>query len=205
MHGVGDNHRASLCGRLDARGDIGRVAEYLGVFARAGANHYGTRINADARGELQTRGMFVRLRDRVDRREARARGTFGVVVMRFGIAEVSHHAIAKVLGDVPPKRSIAGAAARWYSPTISRPLFRIEMAGDLRRADEITEKYRQMPAPPVRGSCKRIGAAAPSGAAHCPQNMASGAFSGAHLAQRLERRRTLVAKSRPLDIVGSAL
>ncbi len=39
MHGVGDNHRAWLCSRLDPSGDIG-VYQDIGVFARAGANHH---------------------------------------------------------------------------------------------------------------------------------------------------------------------
>ena len=40
MHSVGDHHRAGLRGRLHPRGDIGRVAEDVGVFARTCAHHH---------------------------------------------------------------------------------------------------------------------------------------------------------------------
>ena len=41
--------------------------------------------------------MFVELRNRVEDREARTRSTLGVVIMCFGIAEIGHHPVAKVL------------------------------------------------------------------------------------------------------------
>ena len=40
MHLRGYNYRARIGGRLHSRGDIGRIAEYVGVFARACAHHH---------------------------------------------------------------------------------------------------------------------------------------------------------------------
>jgi hypothetical protein len=40
MHCLSDDHGACFRGRLQSRGDIGRVAEYVGIFARARANHH---------------------------------------------------------------------------------------------------------------------------------------------------------------------
>src|SRR6267142_1028129 len=88
--------------------------------------------------------MFVELRDRVEDREARARGTLGVVVMRFGPAEVSHHAVAKVLRDMPTEALDGLRRRAMILGDDLPPLFRIEMASDLGRADEVAEKHRQM-------------------------------------------------------------
>ena len=52
---VGDQHRAGCRGRLHPRGDIGRVAEDVGVLAGARAHHHRARIDADPRGQLGVR------------------------------------------------------------------------------------------------------------------------------------------------------
>lgn len=41
MRGLGNRHGARFGRRLHPRGDIGSVAEYIGIFASAGANHNG--------------------------------------------------------------------------------------------------------------------------------------------------------------------
>ena len=48
MRRVGDQHRAGFRGRLHPRRDIGRVAEYIGILARACAHHHRARIDADS-------------------------------------------------------------------------------------------------------------------------------------------------------------
>ena len=78
-------------------------------------------------------------------RKARAGGAFRIVVVRLRITEIGHHAVAEVLGDVAAE-TLDGLRRRTmvignYFP----PLLGIEMAGYLGRADQIAEKYRQMP------------------------------------------------------------
>ena len=83
--------------------------------------------------------MLVELGYGVEDREARARGPLGVVVVRLGIAEKRHHAVAKVLGDMSAKTLDGLRRRAMVLADDLPPLFRIEMAGDLGRADEIAE------------------------------------------------------------------
>jgi hypothetical protein len=92
------------------------------------------------------RGVFVELRYRVEDREARARGTLGVVVMGLWIAEIGHHAVAKVLRDMPAKAFDCLRRRAMIPGDDFAPLFRIEVASYFGRADEIAEQYRQMAA-----------------------------------------------------------
>ena len=48
MGRIGNHHSAGLRSRLHPRRDIRRIAEYVGLLARAGTDHHSTRINADA-------------------------------------------------------------------------------------------------------------------------------------------------------------
>jgi hypothetical protein len=66
--------------------------------------------------------------------------------MRFGPAEVSHHTVAKVLGDVPTEALDGLRRRAMVLADDLTPLFGIEMAGNLGRTDEIAENYRQMAA-----------------------------------------------------------
>src|ERR1700687_3357624 len=90
-------------------------------------------------------GLFVELRDRIENREARAHRTLGIVVMRRGPPEISHHAVAEILRDVPAEpryrfRRGALEAAHGLAPFLG-----IELSRDRGRADEIAEQHRQMP------------------------------------------------------------
>ena len=92
------------------------------------------------------RGVLVEFRYGVEDRQARARSTLGVVVVRLGTAEVCHHAVAKVLRDMPAEALDCLRRRTMVPGDDLPPLFRIEMAGDLGRADQIAEKHRQMAA-----------------------------------------------------------
>ena len=91
------------------------------------------------------RGVLVKLRDRVEDREARAGSTLGVVVVRLGPAEIGHHAVAKVLSDTSAEALDGLRRRAMVLADDFAPLLGIEMAGNLGRADEIAEKHRQMP------------------------------------------------------------
>ena len=91
------------------------------------------------------RGVLVELRYCVEDREAGARSTLGIVVVGLGTAEISHHAVAEVLGDMPAEALDCLRRRAMVLADDLAPLFGIEMAGNLGRADEIAEKHRQMP------------------------------------------------------------
>jgi hypothetical protein len=47
-------------------------------------------------------------------------GALGIIVVRLWPAEVSHHAVTKILGNMTPSRWIASVTAKWYEARISR-------------------------------------------------------------------------------------
>ena len=69
----------------------------------------------------------------------------GIVVVRLGPAEIGHHAVAKVLGDMAAEALDCLRRRAMVLGDDLPPLLGIEMAGDLGRADQIAEKHRQMP------------------------------------------------------------
>jgi hypothetical protein len=89
--------------------------------------------------------MLVKFRYCVEHRQTRAGSTLGVVVVRLRVAEASHHAVAEVLGDMPAEPLDRLRRRMMVLADDLAPLFGIEMAGNLGRADEIAEKNRQMP------------------------------------------------------------
>ena len=134
-----------------------------------------------------------------------ARGALGVVVVRLGIAEIGHHAVAKVLGDMSAKALDGLRRRTMVLADDLPPLFRIEMAGDLGRADEIAEKHRQMTALAAyrivwfsdrtnrRGVEERL-------CALRAEPGFGGILKSALLTSILERRRTLNAEFRALQV-----
>jgi hypothetical protein len=88
--------------------------------------------------------VLVELRYGVKNCQACAHGPFGVVVMCFGIAEECHHAIAEILRDMPAETLDGLRRRTMVLANDLPPFFRVEMAGYLGRADQITEKHRQM-------------------------------------------------------------
>src|ERR1700730_17645790 len=91
------------------------------------------------------RGVLVELRYGIEDGQAGAGSALGVVVVRFRIAEIGHHAVAKVLRDMPAEALDCLRRGVMVVGDDLAPLFRIEMAGYLGRADQIAEKHRQMP------------------------------------------------------------
>ena len=88
--------------------------------------------------------MFIKLRYGVENRQARARGTFAVVVMGLGIAEECHHAVTKILRYIPSEALYSLGRRAMVLADDFAPLFRVQMASYFGRADEIAEKHRQM-------------------------------------------------------------
>ena len=93
--------------------------------------------------------MFVELRDRVEDREARARCPLGVVVVRFGPAEVGHHAVAKVLRDMPAEALDRLRRRAMVFADDLAPFLGIEMAAisvEPTRSQNSTVRCRRSPA-----------------------------------------------------------
>jgi hypothetical protein len=65
--------------------------------------------------------------------------------MCLGPAEIGHHAVAKVLRDMPAEALDCLRRRAMVLADDLAPLFGIEMAGDLGRADQIAKQHRQMP------------------------------------------------------------
>ena len=90
--------------------------------------------------------MLVELRYGIKNPQAGAGSTLRIVVVGLGIAEESHHAIAKVLGDMPAEALDCLRRRMMISGDDLAPLFGIKTACYLRRADEVAEEHRQMAA-----------------------------------------------------------
>ena len=73
-------------------------------------------------------GLLVELGDRVEEREARARGTFGVVVMRGRPTEIGHYAVAEILGDVAIKAGNRLGGRAMVARDRIAPFLRIELS-----------------------------------------------------------------------------
>jgi hypothetical protein len=102
-------------------------------------------ISGRASAELWVHGVLVELRYGIEHRQARARGTFTVVVVGLGIAEECHHAIPKVLGDMPAE-ALDYLRRRMMVPGDHLPpLFRIKLRCDAGRVHQIAKQHCQMP------------------------------------------------------------
>ena len=89
--------------------------------------------------------MLAELGYCIENRQTRTCAALGVVVVRLGIAEVRHHPVAEVLRDTSAEALDRLRRRAMILADDLSPLFGIEMAGDLGRADEVAEKYCQMP------------------------------------------------------------
>src|ERR1700756_2710084 len=90
--------------------------------------------------------MFVELRECVENRQARSRGTFAVVVVGLGIAEVRHYAITEVLRDMTVEALNCLCRRTMVLPDDPPPFFRIKLRCDARRVHQIAKQHRQMAA-----------------------------------------------------------
>src|SRR5213080_1896449 len=71
--------------------------------------------------------------------------------MRPGIAKVDQQAIAEILGDMPLKAGNYLGAGPLIGPHDIAQLFRVELAGEHSRADQVTEQHGKLAPFGVRG------------------------------------------------------
>jgi hypothetical protein len=145
MRRISDRHGARFGSRLHPRRDVRHVAEDLRLVARALTDHDQARIDADPCGQLRVTGLLVELHYRVEEREARACGALGIVVVRGGPTEVSHHAVAEIFRDVAVEARDRFGGCTMESGERLAPLLGVEPRGDPGRANQIAKEHRQMP------------------------------------------------------------
>src|SRR5271166_345722 len=119
MGGRADHYRVGFGFRLHSRGNVWRLTEGKRLFAASRANHDCAGMDSDAhlqRRTVPTR-FVVQASDRIDDRQSGPRRPLGIVFMRLGPTEVSHHSVTEKLGDVA-----AEARNRLCRPRDDNPL-----------------------------------------------------------------------------------
>jgi hypothetical protein len=76
--------------------------------------------------------------------EASPHGPLGVVFMRLGIPKVHQQTIPKVLCDMAIKALDDRSGGLLVGPYHRAPIFRVELASEERRVNEITEHHREL-------------------------------------------------------------
>ncbi len=141
---AGDEHAAGLGQRLEAGGEIGRVADDGLLLRRAGADdladHHQPGGDADARGQgaVADRGHCG------SDREPGANRALDAVLMRLGIAEIGQHPVAHELGEEPVEAGDDAGAGILILPQQAPQILGIEPRRQLGRAGEIAEHHRHL-------------------------------------------------------------
>ena len=149
LGGVADQDRARRRQRLQARGEVGRVADrrvvHLEVVAdRADDDRAG--VDADAQLELDAalgeRHAALRRGERVADRQRGADRALGRVLVRDRRAEERHHAVAgELVDDALEAVDLAEAELDVLLEQLA-VLLGVEPVGDRGRADEVAEQHR---------------------------------------------------------------
>lgn len=137
---VGDDDGVGSGERLQARGEIGRLADYRLLLRRPGAEQVADddEPGGDAEPHLEALGNLEPA-DGVDDGETRTHRLLGILLVRLRIAEIGEDAVAHVLGDKPaePGQHLGDAAV--ISADDLAQIFGVEARRDLGRADQIAE------------------------------------------------------------------
>ena len=154
--GRGDHHRGGLGQRLQSRGQVRRLADHrlllCGTFADEIADHDQPGGDADADLELAASGC-VEPSDIGADVEAGAHRALGIVFVGARIAEINQHAVAHVFGDEPVEAAHRFRCAAVIGADHLAQLLGIEPRCHRRRADQIAEHHRQLPALRRRAGC----------------------------------------------------
>ena len=161
LRGRADHHRVGCRRRLHACRNVRRVAEHVLRLARTVRDDRRSGVHADA--HLQPpRRRAIEVSHRVDDRQPGAHCALGVIFVRLWHAEEAHQTVAEILVDMAAEAGHRGGGSLLVVFRDRMPLFRIELRGDLGRADQVAEEHGQLPA--FAGSCvaaRRMPAALP--------------------------------------------
>ncbi len=144
-----DHHRARLGQRLQPRREVRRLANDPAFlrFARADEIAHDDEARGDADPHLQWRRRDgVEPGHLLDQLQPRAHGAFGIVLAGPRIAEIGEHPVAHVLGDKPAAAADHLGNAAVIGADHRPQILRVEPRRQCRRADQVAEHHRQMPA-----------------------------------------------------------
>ena len=140
LHVRGDEHRPRFGRRLNARGDIGRLAENF-----AGrVDHDRPHVEADARRKLGRAGLRVagvEVGERALDGERRPHRPLGVVLLRVRIAEQGHQTVAELLQHMAAETRHRGGGLVEVGPDEIAPVLGVEPRRKACRADEVAEHH----------------------------------------------------------------
>ena len=149
----GDNDRPRLGQGLQASREVWGLADDRLLLSRAFADqiadHYQPGGDPDPR--LEVDGFDVEPADSLDDTQTGSYSALGIVLMRLRVAEINKHAVAHVLGD----EAVEPGHGAVISGNDLAQILRIETRGKRGRADEIAERYSELP-PLGIGSHRRI-------------------------------------------------
>ena len=138
VHGARDPYFSGRGGALHARGDVGRFA----IDLACGVDHDPTAVEPDAGGEFGRAGRGVtrvEVGERSLDRERRAHRALAVVLLRLGIAEQCHQAVAELLQHVAAERSHGGRGGVEVTPHQISPVLGVEPRRQRSRADQVAK------------------------------------------------------------------
>ena len=186
-----DHDRIRRRRRLQARGEVRRFADDVALLRLAGADQLTDHNQAG--GDADPHLMLGKsLRDSFDQRERGAHGIFGVGFVRFRITEIDQHAIAHIFGDIAAEASDDVGRAFVISGDDLAQIFRIELGGQRRRADQIAKHHGELAALGRRGGARHR---------RCRRRRGSGSFAelAAALRAKARARRIGVAAGGAVD------
>ena len=146
---VGDDDGTRLGQSLQARREVRRLADdrllLRGTRADQVADHDKPGGDADAAPATERR-QRSRARRRLDQGKPGLHSVLGVMLVGLGIAEIGQHPVAHVLGDEPAGLGDEIGAASVIGADDLAQILGIEPRRECRRADQIAEHHRQLPA-----------------------------------------------------------
>ena len=142
-----DDQRIGCGQRLQPGGEVRRLADDAALLCRALADQIAD--HGEAGGDAEPHPQILSCRqsaDRLDHRQASAHRALRVVLMRLRIAEIDQHPVAHVLGDKAVEAADRIGHGAVVVPDQLAQILRVKTRRQRRRADEVAEHHRQLPA-----------------------------------------------------------
>ena len=136
-----DQDRVGRGGRLQARGQVRRLADDVAFLRLAAADQFADHHQAGGDADAHLMAALADL-ERADRLDHRQRGTHrvaGVGLVRFRIAEIDQHAVAHVFGDKAVEAGDHAGRAFVVGGDDVAQVFRIDAGRQRGRADQVAE------------------------------------------------------------------
>jgi hypothetical protein len=153
----GDDDRVRLGQGLQTSGKVRRFADHRLFLRRAFADQIADdhQPGGDPDARLEFDGFDIKATDSVDGSQRRPDRALRIILMRSRVAKIDQDAVAHILGDkaIEPGDHLGdGAVIRGNDLA---QILGIEPRRQLRRADQVAEHHRELPAFGI-GSCRRV-------------------------------------------------